>query len=54
MHNWTEKETYELFDDGLDELGEIQSLLWLAVPDVFAEDGDDLGVGVGSESVSSL
>jgi hypothetical protein len=46
--------THELLDDGLDELGEVESLVGLTVPDVFTEDGDDFGIGLGVEVVSSL
>jgi hypothetical protein len=46
--------THELLDDGLDEFGEVESLVGLAVPNVFTEDGDDLGIGLGVEVVSSL
>ena len=46
--------TYKLLDDSLDELGEVESLVWLALEDVFAEDSDTFGIGVGVELVTSL
>lgn len=46
--------THELLDDSLDELGKVESLVGLRVPDVFTENGDDLGIGLGVEVVSSL
>lgn len=46
--------TYKLLDDSLDERGEAQSLVLLEVPDVLAEDGDGLRVGLGLERVASL
>ena len=47
-------ETHKLLDDSLDELGKVESLVGLRVPDVFAENGDNLGIGLGMEVVSSL
>lgn len=48
------RDTHKLLDDSLDELGEVESLVRLAVPDVFTEDGNDLGIGLGVEMVPSL
>lgn len=47
-------ETHKLLDDSLDELGEVQSLVRLALPDVFAQHGDGFCVGVGVKVVSTL
>lgn len=47
-------ETHKLLDDSLDELGKVESLVGLRVPDVFTENGDNLGIGLGVEVVSSL
>jgi hypothetical protein len=46
--------THKLLDDGLDELGKVQSLVGLAVPDISTENGDNFGIGVGVERVSAL
>lgn len=46
--------THNLLDDGLDECREGEPLVGLRVPDVLAEDGDGLGVGLGLEVVASL
>lgn len=46
--------THKLLDDSLDELGKVESLVGLRVPDVFTENGDDLGIGLGVEVVPSL
>jgi len=46
--------THELLDDSLDELGKVESLVGLRVPDVFTENGDDLGIGLGVKVVSPL
>lgn len=46
--------TFELLDDGLDQVGKVQSLVRLRVVNVFAKHGDGFSVGVGLEHVSSL
>jgi hypothetical protein len=46
--------TFELLDNGFDELGEVKTLVGLGVVDVFAKDGDGLSVGVGPENVAAL
>ena len=48
------RRTHDLLDDGLDEGGEGEPLVGLRVPDVLAEDGDGLGVGLGLKVVASL
>lgn len=45
---------HQLLDNGLDEFGEVEPLVGLAIPDVLAQDGDDFGVGVGVEVVTAL
>lgn len=46
--------TCQLLDDRLDQLGEVETLVRLALVDVLAQDGDRLGVGVGLERVAPL
>ena len=46
--------THKLLDDGLDELGEVETFVGLAIPDVFAEHGNGLGVGIGAECIASF
>jgi hypothetical protein len=46
--------THQLLDDGLDELGEVESLDRLAVVDVLGKHGDGFGVGVSAEGVAAL
>lgn len=48
------KSTYQLFDDSLDKLGKVESLVRLTVPNVFTQHGDGFGIGVGVELVSAL
>lgn len=48
------KATHKFLYDSLDHLGEIQALVRLAVPNVLAQNGDNLGIGVGEEVVASL
>ena len=48
------QETHQLLDDGLDERCERQPLVGLQVPDVLAQDGNGLGVGLGLEGVAAL
>jgi hypothetical protein len=48
------KRSFELLDDGLDELGKVESLMRLTVVDVFTESRNDLGVSVGVKDVASL
>lgn len=46
--------TLELLDYCLDQVGEVQSLVWLRVVHIFAQHGDGFSVGVGLEDVSPL
>ena len=46
--------THQLLDHRLNQLGKIESLVRLAVPDIFAEHGHCFGVGVGVERVAPL
>jgi hypothetical protein len=46
--------TNQLFDDGLDEGSKGEPLRRLRVPDVLAQHGDGLGVGLGLKVVASL
>lgn len=46
--------TFEFLDDGLDEFVETESFGRLSVPDVFTQDGDGFGIGIGVERVVSL
>jgi len=44
----------ELLDNSLDELGKVETLVRLAVPDVFTQSRDDFGISVRVEHVTSL
>jgi hypothetical protein len=46
--------TDQFLDHSLGQLGERQTLVRLAVVDVFAEHGDGLSVGLGVEGVASF
>ncbi len=46
--------THQLLDHRLDQIREIQPLVRLTVVDVFAQHSDCLGIGIGSEDVSTF
>lgn len=46
--------THQFFDDGLDQLSEIEAFGGLAVPHVFAEYRNSFGIGIGIEVVASF
>lgn len=47
-------DTHEFFDDSLDEIGEIEPLVRLTVPDILAEYCDCFCISVGVEGVASF
>lgn len=48
------KSTNKLLEHSLDELGEVESLVGLTVPDVLAKNSNGFCVGIGVELVTSL
>ena len=48
------KRSFELFDNGLDKLGESEVFVRIAIPDIFAKNGDRLSIGLTLELVTTL
>jgi hypothetical protein len=46
--------THKLLNDGFDHVGEAQTLVWLTVPNVLAQNSNNFSVGVGEEVVASF
>lgn len=44
----------ELFENGLDKLGERNALVWLRVVDIFGKDGNGLRVGLALKLVATV